>query len=167
MVGNVTVDNQMSIPPDFYDSIKQEQLQSLVKVKTGAYVLGLSTTKEFRNLINYHFTEIRIVCTKPWHGRRVDGVLTGQLVDDLLNRSSYGAIPSGDYHYLTGDTSWLFNTASTEIRHKVELATPYYFPIYLHDKSHVSIQNADRIECDDILTDAGFQKIGTWQYYIR
>ena len=167
MIGNVTIDNLMTIPDEFYNSIKQPKLQSLVNVKTGAYVLTYLSTGLIRT--NYHFTEMRIVCTKPWHGRRVDVVLTGQIVDDLLDQQSnlQRALLPGEYRPLPRDTSLLFNTSPNEILRKKSSAHLYYFPIFVFAKAHVSIRYANRIECDDYHSDTGFQTAGNWQFYIR
>ena len=95
-------------------------------------------------------------------------MLMGQLVDQLLNGISPLTILTEGVDYLTlpGDTYELMSYSGS--LYKVENANLFNFPIYANAKYHVSITDADRMECGDYHGDTGYTtNAGAWQYVIQ
>ena len=99
--------------------------------------------------------------------QKVDIVLMGQLVDQLVNGTSPQRILTEgvEYRALPGDTSNLMSYSGDF--YKVENANLFFFPLYANYAYHVSIADANRMECDDFFIDNGYTNAGAWQYYIR
>ena len=153
-----------------YYKIFQRGIENLLNVSSEGYVAALSTLQNHRTLqgpLGYPFTEIRLVCTKPWHGRQIDIVLMEPLVDELMIASAAQRIlvRGTDYRPLQGDNSNMMSTSQDII--KVDRGYLYKYPIYVHDTFHVSIFDDNRMECDDYFGDPGFSSVGNWQYFIR
>lgn len=71
MVGNVTVINDADAENKVFEIVKREGIENLHLVSNGAYTATYGFLRKLRNTMGYQFEEMRISCTKKWHGRKV------------------------------------------------------------------------------------------------
>ena len=112
MIGHATVKKESEADEVDYEKIQSDDFTKLSKVVGGRYLLSINGLNQLSTV--YNFSQIRIRCSKPYHGRTVDikttttsdGIWAG---DWLLHRRTQSPQPpsSGSYARLPEDTSYL------------------------------------------------------------
>ena len=164
MVGGIsfTDDSEASTVYDNY--VKEKgQIKDLHKAAEGKFILESQNFAVLRDYTQY--SEIRLFCYKPSHGRTVHIAIT---LDDQIYNFIQGV--ASDFNYcrksyrkLEDDNSLLSNTACNEIISNgmqiwagIEGAIMYKAGQY-----HILLKNS-RMECDD-----SRNLPGQWTYYVR
>lgn len=120
--------------------------------------------------------EIRIYCSKPWHGRTIHLVLSkesekGPEVFDYLGNqgdSISGFCPK-PFRLLPDDNSYISalkcNVYGTgDFTPGVRL---YDHWMFVGGTYHIMPGHGNRYECDDFIPQPGYTPIGVWNYYVR
>ena len=112
------------------------------------------------------FSEILFSCSKEWHQRKLRVVLFNKKqVERLVSETPSPHIvvyKNIDYRFHTDDTSNMSIQGSLSRGNNI-----YNHALYRGYREHVHIFLWDRIECDDFVTDNGFQRKGLWMYFVR
>ena len=106
-----------------------QEISSLAEATGGRFLLnhGLIGT-----LANYTgFKELRVRCSKPWHGRTEDVVLKGEYLLKALTQFApkHGFCGQNEIRFLSEDTSTLSTTDCTRLRTGL---TADHFGVYDH-----------------------------------
>ena len=110
------------------------------------------------------FTEIRLFCHKPWHGRTVHVIL------NIVQAYLFGNIDvdyCGKTRYLADDTSLIKTRLCSHIKCARKCSNIYDHLFYVGGSYHVHFSSKNRFECDDHSKISGFQNTGTWFFYVR
>ena len=172
MVANVSVKTENEKNQRHYDSIKQNEIQSLANVASGAYALSLETLQE---MVNAHgFSELRIKCFKEWSGLRVHVVLN--YLQELFVREQR-SLTSSDYRFLADDQttsmSWVTSHNFKKFYDFFGIrGTLYEHAFFVPSQYHIIIWNYPlwsklRMECGDFVDQSGFTSVGYWEFYVR
>ena len=70
MFGHATVKSESEAEEVDYETIKSDNFTQLSNVVGGRYLLSMDGLNQLSKV--YDFTQIRIRCTKPYHGRTLD-----------------------------------------------------------------------------------------------
>ena len=163
MVGKFEVPSE-SYGKDENDVKKNTFRETMEQINNGQN--SVLSTAGLRQLMNEQpFTQIRVWCTKPWHGRVVDIVLINKAnLNALLwiGTTTEKLYKGSGYKFLADDTSLL--SSVNELTKGTDL---YDHFVYSYGLSHVQIYSWDRMECDDDKANAGFKRTGSWVYYVR
>lgn len=163
MVGNISLTS--NDPTNEYQNnvaTKQGEIAELNTVSTGKYLLKRSSFEELRTRTKY--TEIRLKCHKPSHGRTVDLAITLDtlIYDFIRGQGSIFNYCGITFKKLDDDTSNMLKNpcyllySSTTFDAGIETAIIYVSPFY-----HILLSSS-RIECDDSVSSPGL-----WAYYVR
>lgn len=169
---NITSESQTSKTADNM-KIHYSQMESVTK-RENKLLRGERIEKMYDF---YDMKDIRIQCTKPWHERTVDIIISkgskrgpeffnyfGMLADSIS-----GFCPK-PFRVLPDDTSFIsrascdsYSWSYTKSQMRLHLAW-----MYVPSKYHVMVgYSGRRYECDDFQSDPGFSSIGVWNYYLR
>ena len=165
MVGNLSTTKQgESVAVD--GELKYGQkVAELEKAVNGQF---LFTASQYALLREYtQFSEIRLFCHKPSHGRTVDVAITvdDQIYNYLLDKKSSFGYCDKTYRPLPADNSLVSRLPCEELS-----ATSYGYSItgaiFFKRPLNYIIFDADfpRFDCDDQLAD---DLPGEWRYYVR
>ena len=142
-------------------------ITSLAQATGGRFALGI----EYLETLFSHtgFTELRLRCFKPWHGRTAHFVVSGDYLAKALFQSIVTHGSCDPVRFLADDNS-VFGSVTCD-RYKLGFNNQnvglYY--LFICDSHHnFGFQLAlNSFECDDRVTQAGSSQAGTWQYYVR
>ena len=179
MFGHATVEKESEAEEVYYTKIQSDDYSRLSNVVGGRYLLSTNGINQLSTA--YNFTQIRIRCSKPYHGRTLDIVTTttskGTFARDWLlrRRSEYLKPPScGSYERLPQDTSYLGghcedweDSAKDGVWNYNHL---YYYPMEAFDGNvwHEVSLLGDRYDwCDDDDDHPHYSNVGKWSYFIR
>ena len=148
------------------------QISDLGEAPRGRFLIS-DQGSVLSSLLNYTggFREVRVKCTKTWHGRVVHAVLKGDYVLKALieNTPKYGLCES-DLRFLHDDTSLMKDLDCTHLNIGYNTASLYDHLLYGNNR-HVLLgagDGGDRFECDDKKWDGtGYTDVGSWTYFIR
>ncbi|XP_066929606.1 uncharacterized protein [Clytia hemisphaerica] len=114
------------------------------------------------------YSELRIKCYKPWHGRTLDVVLYGEKIHKYVNSEAWTVGGCDAVRFLPGDNSSMFLSPCADYRIGSGEYLFYQFPFWVFADNHVTISKPlARYECDDYKNWNGYSPIGNWQFYIR
>ena len=169
MITNTSVLSADDIQNKWLDPIRNNNLYSLEGVKSGAYALSEGVLQDLYNK-NY-FSEVRMECYKPYHGRRVHLAFFSTLsVSRLINPVQLlrqNICPGTDFRILSSDTGIIGKACFTQAVYQGRPAL-YNHAMYVSHRYHVQIYSAIRMECDDYyLYNDRFSPVGVWRYYVR
>ena len=168
-IGRFVTSTENDRGPQFYSN----QLSDLHKAGTSNFLLNGKKFSDLKSFIG--FTEYRVYCTKPYHGRINHAKFTnatseGRSLFNYVTERSYKE-PSNickALEYMDDDSS---RTKTLPCR----LLKPRYNK-FIDDRLYDNIWygNGDSylnivtyLYCDDNNFESGFSKYGTWLYYVR
>ncbi|XP_057308930.1 uncharacterized protein LOC130647183 [Hydractinia symbiolongicarpus] len=172
-IGNVVKNN--SIPESsVLGSAISRDIVSLSK--TNQFLLTPSGFKELRDIIT--FTQFRVYCHKPSHGRTIHIVTVNNssghnVLDYLSGLNDTRPASCGSYVRVNDDTSILASTCenwesglwSNDGRNPASLLYDHLF--FTLFGGHINLIPSGRLECDDFYKDNGFSTTGQWQFFVR
>ena len=169
-IGSAVVSTSRESKEMEYKNIVSDDVSRLTEVQKNRFLLGQAGLVKLQSYTS--FEEIRIFCSKPWHGTTLDisttkNTLGRQAVEFLLGRTTNKPSACGSYKRLPADHSILGQHCQNVWGATWNSANLYYFPIFINGKAHVNLQSSDRMECDDYKDDPGFSPVGSWAYYVR
>jgi len=124
----------------------------------------------------YNFSQIRISCSKPWHGRTLDIKTTttseGTWARDwLLQRKTKSSRPPscGSYARLPEDTSYIGANCHKWYQGKWWINQLYDDPLGAHDGDvwYGLDLHDGRDWCDDDCIHPHFSSVGQWSFFVR
>ena len=163
MVGNISLTSNN--PTNEYQNnvaTKRGEIAELNTVSTGKYLLKRSSFEELRTHTQY--TEIRLKCHKPSHGRTVDLAITlDTLVYNFIRgQGSVFNYCGRTFKKLDDDTSNMLRNPCSSLYSSTTYGTGIETAIiYVSSRYHILLSGS-RIECDDYVTSPGL-----WAYYVR
>ena len=116
------------------------------------------------------FGEVRVRCTKTWHGRVVHAVLKGDyLLKALIEKTTKYGLCESDLRFLHDDTSLIKYFDCTELRIGYKTAISLYDHLLYGNGHHVLLNgDDDRFECDDKEgIEDGYTTAGSWTFFVR
>ena len=164
MVGGISFTDDSEAATVYNNYVKEKgQIKDLHKAAEGKFILESQSFAVLRDYTQY--SEIRLFCYKPSHGRTVDIAIT---LDDQIYNFIQGVASTFNYcgksyRKLEDDNSLLSNTPCNEIiSHWEHLWAGIEGAImFKGNQYHILIKNS-RMECDDFMTSPG-----QWTYYVR
>ena len=194
MVGHATVEKESEAVEVDYRNIQSDDITKLSKVVGGRYLLSIDGLNQLSTV--YNFSQVRISCSKPYHGRTFDIMTTttsdGTWARDWLlhRRSDQPKPPScGSYARLPEDTSYLGANCEKWRDGEWYYNHLYVAPIGAWDGArttttttttttrdvfsridlwyHVSLEGGRNQLCDDYTDHPHFSSVGHWSYYMR
>ena len=172
LIGNLTISDPTK-GTEITNNVLQDdhgQISSLSEATGGRFLISqnllvLQTLHEYTD-----FKELRIRCYKPWHGRTVHAILKGDgIMQKILKRKSKSGICNpGEIRFLEDDTSKM----KTETCNNLLIGfVGHTLPLYDHVLASLShlhvVLTSSRLDCNDIDSELGHTKQGTWQFYVR
>ena len=171
LISNLTVDDA-SKAVEMYDTIVDKgkgigKISALAEATGGRFVLS----KLFiGTLFSYTgFTELRIRCFKPWHGRTAHFVLSGEPLANALFRSTVTHGSCAPIRFLPGDDSNFSRVTCDRIRLGFNNQNVEIYYLLICDRLHEFVFQLQRnhFDCDDSVVQSGSTLAGSWQYYVR
>ena len=170
MFGNLTFNDPSEAYDVFTNVVEGDgQISSLAEATGGRFLLSsalIGTLAQYTG-----FKELRVRCFKPWHGRIVDLVMSGDFLMKMLTQSTpkFGLCGDKEIRFLPDDTSNIRTRNCEELNSGY---SPNHVGVYNHlvfksAGEHIHLFHSTRMECDDKDTDAGFKINGSWTYYVR
>ncbi|XP_066911683.1 uncharacterized protein [Clytia hemisphaerica] len=172
MIANVTVENEEDRFNKFIEKVRNDDLNALKNVTYGGFALSEPTVRTIRNT----FTEIRMKCHKPSHGRTIDVVFNNtQIIDSVLLNSVSNEekqpCQNTDYYLLPTDNSILgqHSCVVTGTRYDIVTAKLYNHGYFRYSLGHLHIHEPNRMDCDDFPLGSNQPRdfTGNWQYFLR
>ena len=164
-VANITFEDPSDITPVLDNPSHLSQLQN---IQSGRVLLHHDLLQSL--FVNNGYTELRIKCYKPWHGRTLHTILHGDKIDKYIKKeSTYNGI-CGNVRFLPDDNSVMSTANCEDLRmgHSYYGHKYYNHVIFEYGVGQVILHKADsRYECDDWEQNAGYQEPGNWLFYIR
>ncbi|XP_057308781.1 uncharacterized protein LOC130647075 isoform X1 [Hydractinia symbiolongicarpus] len=145
--------------------------------KTNQFLLTPSGFKELRDIIS--FTQLRVYCHKPSHGRTIHIVTVNNyrgydVLDYLSGLTDTQPASCGSYIRVNNDKSILASTCgmwgetglwgSLDSDQLIRLYDHFFYISY---KAHINLKGGGRLECDDFYGYPGFSTTGVWQFFVR
>ena len=142
-------------------------------MKKENFLLRGDRFSDLKSLIN--FTEYRVYCTKPYHRRTQHAKFTTaslkipslfDYVTEIANKAPSNICDA--IEYMPDDTSRTQTLPCTSMKpfSSGSMYGRLYNNIwYGHGNSHLNVIKA--LHCDDSSHDPGFDRSGTWLYYVR
>ena len=174
LIGNVSLSDPSQASEIYSKVVKGNgQIASLSEATKGRFTIS-DDVSILQTLLKFtRFTELRVRCFKPWHGRTFHGILKG---DSLMNKmfrikateGLCGSHGKEKVRLLAGDTS-IIGARACENQRTGYLADRSFYNhlFYVDSVSNVAISSNTRFECDDIYYFGGFKTSGDWQFYVR
>ena len=173
-IGNITLDdpNQIVTTYDTYIA-NPTSLHQIQPSQNGQFLLNHDDVQTLFK--NHGYSELRVKCFKPWHGRTLDAVLYGSKTYQFINRDqSETEGMCGNVRFLENDNSVI----STEPCDKQIIGIDweeqhpgilyYDHTLWARDIGHVILHKVyGRFECDDWNMQTNYQATGNWQFFIR
>ena len=139
---------------------------------TKNFLLNGNTFSNLKSLIG--FTEYRVFCHKPYHGRTNHAKFSNSNANSLplFNYATTGTpAPSNLCNalvYMPDDNSLTKSLACTSLKpSKVSLDQRLYNYIwFVSSKTHVAVWSNDQMFCDD-WDEPGYNNYGTWLFYVK
>ena len=164
MVGNISLTSNDPVT-EYKNKVatKRGEITNLRTVSTGRYLLKRESFQQLRTFTEY--TEIRLTCHKPSHGRTVDLSITlaNHVYNFIRGQPSRFNYCGTSFKKLEDDTSMLLSSttcsgfiSSQTFGGGIETAI-FFVPARYH-----ILLTSSRIECDDMMTSPG-----RWAYYVR
>ena len=85
MVGSAVVAKESEAEGVHYKTIRSDDYTMLQNVTTGKFLLSTNGLNSLYNDRNFNFTEVRMECIKPYHGRRLHLKTNGSEVRQRLH----------------------------------------------------------------------------------
>ena len=146
------------------------QITSLSEATKGRFLIS-EDVSVLQTLLKFAgFTELRVRCFKPWHGRTFHGIFKGEsLMKKMFQLESTSGLCSSNGNKeirMMADDNSLFRESTCENLHIGYGTNPpfYRFMLFVFATAHVSLYN---MECDDWTNNDGFTTSGDWQFYVR
>ena len=146
--------------------------QDLYKSAAENYLLSGDVLSSLRSIIG--FSEVRVYCTKPYHGRInhakfSTAATAGQvLFDYAVSSSSIPVDLCNALQYMPDDSSVTkvqpcssLRSSSTSTNQRL-----YNFIWYVNAKTHITVMSSSRMDCDDY-SNAAYNNFGTWLFHVR
>ena len=172
-IGRLVTDAQNIRSYNGANSIMSSNFSNLHKVKTQNHLLDGNKFIDLKSIIN--FTEYRVFCTKPYHGR--------------INHAKFSntKAPSSlffDYVSTNGSSTELINlcdvlvymaddTSRTRVLDCSSVKPTYHDDQRLYNlwlctgQVSMTILTNPPLECDDHINELGYNLYGTWMFYVR
>ena len=139
---------------------------------TKNFLLDGNTFSNLKSLIG--FTEYRVYCHKPYHGRTNHAKFSNSNANSLplfnyaTTRSLAPSNLCNALVYMPDDNSLAKTLACTSL--KPGTGGPdkrlYYFIWYISGKTHVTAWSNSQMDCDDY-NESGYNNYGTWRFYVK
>ena len=146
-------------------------LSTLHKAASQNFLLDGNKFFDLESLIG--FTEYRIFCTKPYHGRthhaKFSNTNSVSMFNYTIGESHYR--PSdlcNGLQYMSDDTSKTRTLPCQSLRPSWRNLNRrlYDFPWYVLSKTGITVWNNFRMDCDDDFV-RGYKDYGTWLFYVK
>ena len=156
------------------NTIKSSDYSTLYKASTKNFLLSGDTFSHLKSLIN--FSEYRVYCTKPYHGRTNHAKFSNTNPKSVplfkYATEKPSALPGNlcnALFYMDDDTSRTSVLDCSSLRPKQkDLSQRLYDEIWFSTgQVYLTIDNKSRLECDDHQNEPGFNPYGTWMFYVR
>ena len=146
------------------------QTSQLQNISNGHFMLSTPEVKQL--FLTGGYTEVRVKCHKPSHGRTLHIILKGEKVLKWMRRERKSESPcDGEIEYLTDDQSVMAMQPCANIRIGAGIKSTYYnHLLWVPGKTHILFINSTaktRVECDDFHNQGTYQVPGYWYFYIR
>ncbi|XP_066929790.1 uncharacterized protein [Clytia hemisphaerica] len=164
MVGNVTVTSS----PFSTSNLQLNTLSDLHNVQGGEFLLKVALLTDLQTYTG--FTEVRVMCYKTGHKRKVHAIVYGEQVMQMIVGVSYFHGYCQQIRFLSDDTSSLRqNYGCSDLRGGYwNEKSLYERVIWVYSGPLVWLtSDGARAECDDISYLGGFSKYGQFQFYVR
>ena len=172
MIGNLTFDDPSEKTKMYTDVvIGNGQISNLGEAPGGRFLIS-NQDSVLSSLLNYTggIKELRIRCTKSWHDRVVDVVITEDYLKAVIEKTYInGLCEGGELRFLPDDTSLLKNVDCVLLNVAYGSSTSLYNHLLFGNNRYVSlIEESNRFECDDAGPEGGdFTVAGSWTYFVR
>ena len=140
---------------------------------TKDFLLDGNTFSNLKSLIG--FTEYRVFCHKPYHGRTNHAKFSSSNAysSPLFNYATTGGSikPSNLCNalvYMPDDNSLAKTLDCTSLKPATVGLDQrlYHFIWYISGKTHVTAWSNSRMDCDDY-SESGYNNYGTWLFYVK
>ena len=172
-IGRLVTDAQNIDSYNGADSIISSNFSNLHKVATQNHLLDGNKFSYLKSIIS--FTEYRVYCTKPYHGRT-----------NHAKFSNTKAPSSLLFNYVTKDSSKELSNLCNVLAYMPDdtsrtrvLDCSSVKPIYNNDQRmyhglwfcagqiRLTISHNSLLDCDDHRNEPGYNLYGTWMFYVR
>ena len=157
---------------EIYNAVKlqSQKIKDIPKTIQGNFLLKPELLGTLQGYM-HGFKELRVFCTKPWHGRTLDIVINLEDPSMAKLASGGGNIAhedrvdqcSGRSRFLSDDSSLMSTKSCSQI---LTYENYHANVVYVTHYYHVIIKE-NRIECDDKYSNGGFDSRGRWFFYVR
>ena len=153
-------------------SVMSTSFQDLYKSAAENYLLSGDALNNLRSIIG--FSEVRVYCTKPYHGRinhaKFSTASTAEeaLFNYAIKSSSIPVDLCNALQYMPDDNSVTKVQPCSSLRPSSTSNNQrlYNFIWYVSGKTHITVMSPSRMDCDDY-NDAGYNNFGTWLFHVR
>ena len=145
----------------------------LHKAATQNFLLDGNKFVNLKSLIG--FTEYRVYCTKPYHGRTNHAKFSNTNPNSLplfnyATEASYSS-PSNLCNalvYMSDDNSKSRTLSCSSLRPSSGGINKrlYQFIWYVNGQTHITAMDKSRMNCDDY-NEPGYNNYGTWMFYVK
>ena len=155
-------------------SYRRNHIHSISTIRILHYISGaFALSEQTLSTIRTTFSEIRMKCSKPYHGRTIDiAINNAQVIDSLFLNSTSAEqqqiCQNTDFYLLQADNSHIgqvscpFSGLPNFVTAKL-----YNHGYFTYHTQHFHIYQPDRMDCDDFPRDHHRPYVGNWQYFIR
>lgn len=158
-------------------SVMSANLSDLHKAATQNHLLDGNKFSDLKSRIG--FTEYRVYCTKPYHGRinhakfSNTNPISAQLFNYATDAVKFSSVPSvlcNVLVYMSNDNSrtrllypcTLLKSSSSNPKNRL-----YHYIWFVNANTHITVWSNSRMDCDDYQNDPGYNNYGTWLFYVR
>uniref|UniRef100_A0A7M5V0Y4 Uncharacterized protein n=2 Tax=Clytia hemisphaerica TaxID=252671 RepID=A0A7M5V0Y4_9CNID len=162
-VGNVRLTSANQVAGMLTSINTGYQISKLNQIQNGKFMLSNSDIGTLFK--NGGYTEVRVKCFKPYHGRTLHVKFSGNVVYKwLVNRERTLGV-CGSAQFFGNDNSKTSKHDCNDIyigwtRHTSSMDFLVVGKYHIHFKD-------DRFECDDHHVDNNYNNLGNWLFYVR
>ena len=173
-IGRVFTDSQ-NIASYSGSTAMSSSFSDLHKAESQNFLLNGNKFVNLKSLIG--FTEYRVYCTKPYHGRTNHAKFTNTNPNSLplFNYATHESSPAPSnlcnaLVYMGGDNSKTRSLSCSSLRPSSgSLNTRLYnFIWFVNAQTHLTVWSNSRMDCDDYSSSSpGYNNYGTWLFYVK